>query len=111
MLSSDTQTNTKPNPFLKKTKTDFNNSKSPKSPKMASRWANLQISEETEEKSNSFFRRQGEDDGVFSSNRNQTDFRSHGKKFMRYTKPRPPTPPPVFDMKKAEEAEEFPALC
>ena len=93
-------TETKTNPFMKRTME--------KTSQISSRWANLQISEELQQKKNSFIR--DNESGIFSSNRQQSNFHSHNRNFMRFTKPRTPTPPPVFNMEEAEKANEFPAL-
>lgn len=108
MQSQETEheTKTRPNPFLKKPKKD--------EPKRSSRWANLDISSSDDEKQkkNNFIR--SDDDGVFSSNRKDTNFRSRynsRRSFMNYTKPAPPPKPKEFNLEEADAANEFPALC
>ncbi len=96
-------TETKSNPFMKRTVTVTE-----KKPVISSRWANLQISEEIQQKKNSFLR--DNSDSIFSSNKRQSNFHSNNRNFMRFIKPKPPTPPPVFNMEEAEKANEFPAL-
>ena len=98
-------TETKTNPFMKRTTTTTTTTKPHK---VSSRWANLEITEEILETKNSFIR---DDSGIFSSNnRQKNNFGPYSRNFMRFTKPRPPTPPPVFNMIEADKANEFPAL-
>ena len=96
-------TETKSNPFMKRTVTVTETK-----PQISSRWANLQISEEIQQKKNSFI--QDDSDGIFSSNKRQSNFNANNRNFIRFIKPKPPTPPPVFNMEEAEKANEFPAL-
>jgi len=123
------------NPFMKKTTTK----KIDDSPKKNDRWANLDISEpepvnrfaSNDRVDNDAFRKKG---NAFSRNSNaQTsiNFRrgetfnyslqyenksqsskygsGGGSKFMKFTKPRPPTPPPEFNLDNMED--DFPTLA
>ena len=87
----------KNNPFLKSTdngeKKDTNN-----------RWANLEITDEFPKK-NRFLSKN-------TYRKDQDDRWNHrGPTFMRWTKPKPPTPPPTFDLSNVNLDEDFPALC
>jgi len=123
------------NPFMKKTTTKEIDD----SPKKNDRWANLDISEpepvnrfaSNDRVDNDAFRKKG---NAFSRNSNaQTsiNFRrgetfnyslqyenksqsskygsGGGSKFMKFTKPRPPTPPPEFNLDNMED--DFPTLA
>ena len=123
------------NPFMKKTTTK----KIDDSPKKNDRWANLDISEPEEnnrfisndrdeddtfrKKGNAFSRnshsqtsrnfRKGETFNYSLQYENKSQSSKYGigggSKFMKFTKPRPPTPPPEFHLDKMEE--DFPTLA
>jgi hypothetical protein len=123
------------NPFMKKTTTK----KIDDSPKKNDRWANLDISEPEEDnrfisngrddddtfrkKGNAFSRnshsqtsrnfRKGETFNYSLQYENKSQSSKYGigggSRFMKFTKPRPPTPPPEFNLDKMEE--DFPTLA
>lgn len=100
-------TETRNNPFMKAV-----GKQTQPSEKISSRWANLDIGEEVQEKKNSFMKRKDDDSGIFSSDkgRGSTNFNFPRKTFMKFTKPVPPPKPKEFNLTELEEAEEFPAL-
>jgi len=98
-------TETRNNPFMKAV-----GKQKQQSDKIPSRWANLDIGEEVQEKKNSFIKRKDDDSGIFSSDKGRGNFHFPKKTFMRFTKPPPPPKPKEFNLTELEEAEEFPAL-
>ena len=67
--------------------------------------------EHSNDKGKNSFIKSNEDEGIFSNTRNTNNSRFNGPRrggFIRYSKPRPPTPPKAFNMEEMKD--EFPAL-
>jgi len=86
------------NPFLNVKSVDTSEEKN-------NRWANLEIADESTT-SNRFTTKT---ENSFRRDQNDSRF-ERGSKFLRWTKPRPPTPPPTFDLSSVNLDEAFPTL-
>lgn len=76
---------------------------------VSSRWANLDIGNDTEVSKNSFMRKNNDSEIFSNNNDKKSNFREPKRSsFFRYTKPAAPPPPKEFNMNEMES--EFPAL-